>query len=204
MPLSFNANVPQASQTIATTQAPILTNFQSIDTAFNGQGGGGAGGGNFTTYSFQNVTANFASKPTNPVGILYAVQDSSGNPQLAWINNANAQGAGPYTGVQLTGGGVTAAAWVTFAGSSSFSFTPSSINSSNIASITRGSRGVYTINFTTNFSSTTYCCVPTASPYLRISLSSQTASAITLTFQNVAGQTLDPNSVNVVFFGILT
>lgn len=201
MPLSFNANVPQASQTVASTQAPILTNFQSIDAAFNGQGGGGTGGGNFSTYSFQNVTSSFVSKPTNPVGILYTIQDSSGNPQLAWINNVNAQGAGPYTGIQITGGGSSTAAWVTFtATTGAFSFTPSSTNSYNIASVTKITSGVYTIAFSRNFSSTVYC--PIASVYVSsltsvdYFFSNQLTSSITITVMPTN------SNINVSIFGI--
>ncbi len=107
MVLSYNNNTPQANQSVASTQAPILTNFQSLDSAFNGQTGGGSGGGNFTTYSIQNTTASFVSKPVNPIGILYSLVGGGSAPELAWINNKNAVGAGPFTGLQITNSSLT-------------------------------------------------------------------------------------------------
>lgn len=65
MSLPYNNNVPQASQTIASTQAPILQNFQSIDTVFDDPTNG-----NFTMFAVQNVGTP-TTTPTDPVGIYH-------------------------------------------------------------------------------------------------------------------------------------
>ena len=114
MVLNFNENTPQGSDPIDQTQPLILQNFQSLDSAFNGPTGMASGGGDFTTYNVQNTTVNYAAKPINPIGSFHTVASSGGNPELAWINNVNAVGAGPFTGAQITGGGLTPGAWFNF------------------------------------------------------------------------------------------
>lgn len=66
MSLPYNNNVPQASQTIASSQDPIQKNFASIDTAFND----GSGIGNFTKYAMQNV-GNLTVAPVDPIGVYH-------------------------------------------------------------------------------------------------------------------------------------
>lgn len=157
MPLSYNNNTPKGNEAVSSTQLPILTNFQSVDTAFNGPTGAASGGGNFSTYALQNVTQapQFAVKPVNPVGVLYTTNSSAGNPELAYINNTNATpGVAPFSGVRVTGGGITAAAWVRFNGT-----TAAIASSYNVTSITKNGVGDYTINFTRNFTNTDYSCV---------------------------------------------
>lgn len=203
MPLSYNSNTPQASQTVASTQAPILTNFQSVDSAFNNPTGGVTGGGNFSSYSLQNTTTNFTAKPTNPVAVLHTVASTNGNPELAWINNVNSVGAGPYTGTRLTGGGITTAVWAQF-------FTTAGVTtlseSYNVSSVVRNSAGNYTINFTRNFASTTYCVNITASntssSTFRFQFITRGAGSLNFT-TNVAGVATDVTDLNVVIFGTL-
>src|SRR5665213_2934498 len=112
MPLVFNPGVPTGSQTIASTTIPIQTNFQSLDSAFNTPVGGVTGGGSFSAYSFQATTTTFTAAPIDPIGVLYTTTSPGGHPELAYINSANSVAG--FTGTQLTGGGVTAAAWVQF------------------------------------------------------------------------------------------
>lgn len=89
MVLPYNDNVPQGSSIIASTQAPILQNFQSIASAFND-----TTAGNFTKYDIQNVSAPAA--PVNPVSVLHTVNDSLGNPQLFFRNSVvDGQVTGP-------------------------------------------------------------------------------------------------------------
>jgi hypothetical protein len=209
MSLPYNPNVPQAAQTIAATQSPIQQNFNSIDTAFNGVTSGGAGTGtNFIKYAIQNTTANFAAKPVNPVGMIYTLSSSSGNPELAWINNTNAAGAGPYTGVQLTGGGVTAAAWAKFTAAGGAVVTPVSYN---IASITQaGADGNVTITFTRSFSSADYAFLITNAgfndtSFRKINIVSQSASNIVIRCIRNPNSPVqsDPGTCSIVCFGTL-
>lgn len=93
MPLSYNNNVPQGSQTVASTQSPILVNFQSIDTTCNNVNTGG----NFTQYATQGVAAALSggTLPADPVGIFHSVNGAN-----AMLNHpipyyANSQGDFP-------------------------------------------------------------------------------------------------------------
>jgi hypothetical protein len=153
--LVFNANTPTGGQTIASTTIPINTNFASLNSAFNAPVGGVTGGGTFCSYSFQATTTSFTAKPINPIGVLSTVASTSGNPELSWINNVNSTGAGPYNGVQLTGGGITAAAWVFFTIGGGGA--PSIAASYNVASVTNtGANTNKTITFTRGFSTANY------------------------------------------------
>jgi hypothetical protein len=199
--LVFNANTPTGGQTIASTTIPINTNFASLNSAFNAPVGGVTGGGTFCSYSLQATTTNFTLKPVNPIGVLYTTASTSGNPELAYINNVNSVGAGPYTGAQLTGGGITAAAWVLGNGnviSASF----------NVSSISFAAGG-YTINFTRPFSSGNYASLITldidgqAGNATGVLITSRTASQIVFTVRNQAGGT-PQFPFSAVFFGYLT
>lgn len=198
MPLSYNSNTPQASQTVASTQAPILTNFQSIDSAFNSPIGGVTGGGNFTSYSLQATTTSFTLAPVNPVGVIYTTASASGNPELAYINNVNSVAG--FTGTQITGGGVTAAAWVYGDGNVVHA-------SYNVSSISFAA-GAYTINFTRAFNGN-YAAIVTldidgqAGNATGILITSRTASQIVFTVRNQAGGT-PQFPFSAVFFGYLT
>ena len=214
MSLTFTAGVPQGNQTIAQTTTPIRTNFTSLDAVFNGQTGGGSGGGTFTTFNFQNTTLNFVNKPMNPIATLYSVASASGNPELAWINNTNAVGAStPFTGVQITGGGITAAAWCTF----SVSGSTATLNGNyNVTSVTRTAQGVYSIAFTRNFANAFYAAIITPNlnapaSFSVVSITQETKNVGSFAFSivgtNNAGTRnvfTDPVSCDVVFFGILT
>lgn len=95
MVLPYNNNVPQGSQTIASTQAPILQNTQSIDAAFND-----TANGNFTKYVFQNVGTPSGGAPADPISILHTIADTFGKPQLKFTNSNN---SGQYTLGATTG-----------------------------------------------------------------------------------------------------
>lgn len=75
MPLNYNNNTPQASQVQSQTQAPILENFQSIDTTFNNTNTGG----NFTQMLLQNVATALSggTLPADPKSIYHAVNGAN-------------------------------------------------------------------------------------------------------------------------------
>jgi len=202
MPLSYTANTPLGSQTVASTQPSILTNFQSVNSAFNAPVGGVTGGGNFCSYSFQAPTTNFTAKPINPIGVLSTVASSAGNPELTWINNVNAVGSvSPFTtNTQITGGGITAAAWVQFNGAAAFP-TPATINNSyNVTSVTKPGplTNLFVVNFTRNFTNSNYAVFITDAAAL-VTPNTFVRSVNSFSFK------VSPNAsdVSVLFFGTL-
>lgn len=204
MPLVFNTGIPTGGQTIASTTIPIQTNFQSLDSAFNTPVGGVIGGGTFSSYSLQATTTSFTAKPVNPIGVLYTTASTSGNPELAYVNKVNSIGAGPYTGTQLTGGGVTAAAWVYFnaAGAISAAYNVSSVGLVGT---------VYTVNFTRIFSSALYAAISSFDlsgvagvNVCGLDLQSQLAASYSYRIRNPAGGFITPTNNYIVFFGYLT
>src|SRR5271165_5825444 len=209
MPLSYNNNTPQASQTVASTQSPILVNFQSIDSAFNTPVGGVAGGGNFCSYSFQATTTNFTAKPTNPIGVLSTVASTNGNPELAWINNTNATGAGPYNGVQLTGGGITAAAYCTFTVIGGV--LTLTAGGYNVSGAVRNAQGDFTVTFARSFIApgtnyigmVTPSCTSVGGFAIKIASVIKTASTYRFTLQDQTNTFQDPPICDLVFFGVL-
>ena len=92
-----------------------------------------------------------------------------------------------------------AKAWVTFTGASA------SISSSyNIGSVTRSSAGVYVVNFTTVFSSTSYNCVAGATAGgtgVLASVISRTTGAVTVGSFGTTFAAADAQEVNVHCFG---
>jgi hypothetical protein len=211
MPLVFNPGIPTGGQTIASTTIPTQTNFQSLDSAFNTPLGGVTGGGTFSSYSLQATTTSFTAKPVNPIGVLYITASTSGNPELAYVNNVNSIGAGPYTGTQLTGGGVTAAAWVFF--TIGGGGTPSIAASYNVASVTNsGANTNKTITFSRGFSTANYVSMINGyqtgtgdTTNRKTNIVSQLAGSITfnVTITSTAVQS-DLTLYHCVFFGYLT
>lgn len=211
MPLVFNPGIPTGGQTIASTTIPIQTNFQSLDSAFNSPVGGVTGGGTFSSYSLQATTTSFTAKPVDPIGVLYTTTSGSGHPELAYINNINAQGAGPYTGTQLTGGGVTAAAWVYFTLGGGGS--PVIQASYNISSVTNtGANTNKVISFSRFFSTAAYVSMINGyqtgtgdTVNRKINIFSQIAGSVTfnVTITSTAVQS-DLSLYHCVFFGYLT
>jgi len=91
MVLPYNNNTPQANQVVAATQAPILQNFQSIDTTLNNVNTGG----NFTQVLMQNGAAPLAggTLPGNPSGIYHMVNGGASSISfngipLPWFANS--------------------------------------------------------------------------------------------------------------------
>lgn len=205
MPLSFNPNTPGASQVVAVTQAPIQTNFQSIDSALNSPTGGVTGGGNFSNYSLQNTIASFVAKPTNPVGVFHTVASTNGNPELAWINNVNAIGAGPYTGTRITGGGITTAVWGLLSSTGGVATLNASYNISSIS--VSGVNATVTVNFSRNFTSINYAILLTAAGFndstiRKLTITAQTVSSFSFKAVTSSGAT-EVGVCSLALFGTL-
>lgn len=92
-------------------------------------------------------------------------------------------------------------AWVAWTGS-----TGATLAAYNVSSVTRGGTGIYTINFTTSFSSTSYACVGglsgdgTNNTAIQINTRG-TGTLTTSTFILLTAVPTDPTSVYVVCYG---
>lgn len=205
MPLSFNPNTPGASQVVSVTQAPIQQNFQSLDSAFNSPVGGVTGGGNLSSYSIQNTITSFVSKPVNPIGVFHTISSANGNPELAWINNINSIGSGPYTGTRITGGGITSAVWGLITSNAGVATVSASYNIASV-SVT-GVNGTVTVNFSRNFTSASYAVLLTAAGFndstiRKLTITAQTVSSFSFKAVTSSGAT-EVGVCSLVLFGTL-
>lgn len=149
--MTYNPTIPQANDLISQSQGQIQTNFSQADTIFDAN-----------HYTFDNATVanrgkhryssyvEQGSDPATAAGdVAIYSKDSGTRPVLFFREESN----GAVN--RLTGGGITAAAWCQFNGSTL------TINAQyNIASIIRTGGGApagdYTLTFTSAFSSTNY------------------------------------------------
>jgi len=134
MVLPYNSNVPQGPQTISSSQAPILQNFQSIDSAFNETSGNA-----FTKYHLQ---APLATDPVTAVntGAVF-LKTSNTKTELFYERDTGTAGAPSIPLSHLS----MIRAWGSFVGTGAGPF-PTVIpvtNGLNITSVTKTS--------TTNF-----------------------------------------------------
>lgn len=183
--MTFNPNVPLANQTIASTQAPIQTNFQLIDQAFDNSTG------DFTQFAIQNVSA--PSAPVNPVSVIHTKNDASGTPQLWFLNSAG--------DTQITGGATTSGAWCQFNFTNASPITPN--DGFNVTNITKVNGTTFTLNFTNAFAQNKYAviAIPSISTgsYLFTNIISRTVNSCTIQISQTS--TLD--EIDVMIFGTL-
>lgn len=213
MSLPYNPGTPQAANPIGQTQPLILDNFSSVDKAFNGPTGTPSGNP-FTVYNLQNTTPGYAVAPGVGKGGIYTTNSSANHAELSYINDINGTGA-PLNGVRFTGGGITAAAWVRFNGTSL-----AISDQYNVTNITRATGvGDYNVNFTRNFTNTNYACVGSVQTNMlfpivildlfgvpTVSTWRVRVGKLTLTPGNPNGQTftlIDDPLISLVFFGTL-
>jgi hypothetical protein len=163
---------------IATNTANIATNTADIAT---------------NTADIATNTANIATN-TADINALEAGPLTSGNV----ATQANQETA-TSTNLAVTPGRQqyhpsAAKAWVNFAGASG------TIGASyNVASVSRGSAGVYTVNFTTAFSSTSYAIV--AGSNLVTTMTVASASAASINTFNGSFAATDAGTVFAAFYG---
>jgi hypothetical protein len=193
--MTFNPNIPQPNDLISQSQAQIQTNFAQADIAF---------GIDHTAFSTlanqgQHKQVTLIAPIANPnqagnISSVYTKTSGSGVELFYQHGTAN-------NGVsQLTGGGVTAAAWVYGNGATIFS-------SFNVSSISWAAGG-YTINFTRNFINTAYAVIVTldidgqAGNATGILITSRTVNQCVFTGRNQAGG-VPQFPFSAVFFGVL-
>lgn len=194
--MSYNPNIPQGNQTIASTQQPILTNFSVANTAFAVDHTAFDVATNQGMHKQVTLQAVLAADPNqvSPIASLYTkVSPSTVTSDLYYQNGALASNV-----AQVTGGGITAAAWCQFNGQTG------TLNASyNVTSIVRNSINNYTINFTRNFANTNYCVQldPLGIPVNFITVVSKVVGSYRFA-PSVSGG-LESTDVNVVIFGVL-
>ena len=109
------------------------------------------------------------------------------------------------TAISITGGGLTAGAYCTFSGAGALS-----ANSFNISGVARNSIGNYTISFTRSFANTNFAVNGTVSINDATAMSSiysisKNAANITIiTRRTNSGNLVDPGTIEVVIFGLLS
>ena len=121
-------------------------------------------------------------------------KDTGTQPDLFYRPESNG------TAVRLTGGGLTAASWCQFNGSTA------TLNASyNVASVVRNSTGNYTINFTRNFANTSYSIqiFPSINAAgTSVQINTRAVGSVIFTVRNNLG-VVDSNDISVVIFGTL-
>ena len=148
--MTYNPGIPNQNDLISQSQAEIKTNFSQADTAF---------GIDHTAFS---VTPNQGQHKQVTVIAPIANPNQAGNLASVYTKTSGTgvelfyQHGTANLGVsQLTGGGVTAAAYCSFTVSSLgvLTLAPGSFN---VSGAVRNSVGNYTISFSRNFGSTDY------------------------------------------------
>jgi len=198
---TYQPNIPQASNLISISQNDILENFQQLNTAWNVDHSAFnlASQGQHTKVTLTAPIAN-PNKAT-PIASLYTkAAPTTILSDLYYQNNSTSNDV-----VQLTGGGITSAAWCYFNGA-----TGALITGYNVTSTSRTALGSYTINFTRSFSSTNYAAI--ISPNMAgnggfaIKLVNAAPNTTNYSFgiQNQTNAFSDATVVSAVFFGVLS
>jgi hypothetical protein len=197
-------NVPLSNQSLGQTQPTINTNFTVLNTAF---------GTDHVNYTSSALPTAGNSGRHNQVSLVQQATDSTISGSLAALYTkaapTTASAADLYyeyntnNVVQMTGGGVTAAAWCQFNGSIAGTNPPTA--GYNVTNITRNSAGNYTVNFTRNFTNTIYASLITATGNFSgtsILINTRVPAALTFTVLNVISAT-DSGDISIVIFGKL-
>lgn len=200
--MTFNANIPQPNDLISASQAQIQTNFSQADTAF------GIDHTPFSTLANQGLHKKVSllapiSDP-NQAGSIGSVYTKTSGSGVELFYQKGTAGSGVS---QLTGGGVTAGAWVSIdpAGNIQASFNITSVT------VTAPTANVYTVNFTRNFSSTTYLAVCSfdisgvggGTNVCSLDQQIKNVGSYEYRVRNAAGGFIRPTNTYIVFFGVL-
>jgi hypothetical protein len=198
--MTYQANVPQPNDLISNSQNDILNNFQAIGTTyptdhvnFNAPG---TGFHQKVTFNAPLVTdPNLAS----PKATAYTKASSAANSDLYYQYGALASDV-----VQLTGGGITAAAYVRFAGATGV---PDVLYN---ATSTRLGIGIYQITFTRPFFNANYLPLLSANGsgfnglnFTHWNFVSNSTFVFEVTETTLVGPHVDPAQVTCAFFGVL-
>lgn len=197
--MTFNPAIPAATDLISQSQAQIQTNFSQADTAF---------AVDHTAFSVlanqgQHKQVSLIAPISNPnqagnIASVYTKTSGAGVELFYQHGTAN-------LGVsQLTGGGITAAAYCSF--NSAGALTAGSFN---VSGTVRNAQGVYTVSFSRSFANTNYIAI--VSPNMvsvnafAIKVSQETKNVGTFQFslQDQINVFHDCVTCDLVFFGVL-
>lgn len=196
--MTYNPAIPGPNDLISQSQAQIQTNFSQADTAFA------------VDHTAFSVTPNQGQHKKVTLIAPIANPNLAGNLASVYTKTSGAgvelfyqHGIANLGVSQLTGGGITTAAYCIFNGTTVGTNPPNL--GFNVTSITRLGVGQYRINFTRNFSSVNY--ISQIMPSINGSGTSillQFRNVADLTFQVlVGGVATDSNDISAVFFGVL-
>jgi hypothetical protein len=200
--MTYNPAIPGPSDFISASQAEIQTNFSEVDTAF------GIDHTPFSTLANQGLhkKVSLLAPITDPdqagsIGTLYTKTAGTGTELFYQKGTA---GAGVS---QLTGGGVTAGAWVSInaAGAIQASF------NIQMVSVTAGPANVYTITFSRSFNATSYLAVATydisgvggGTNVCSLDQQIKNVGSYEYRVRNAAGSFIRPTNTYILFFGVL-
>lgn len=194
--MTYDPNIPNANDIISASQAQLKTNFGQADLIFDinhitFDGSPGPDRGKHRKVEFIRQVGNPGSSATQLV--LY--EKLSGASSELFFQRDNVA-----TVTQLTGGGITTAAWAQFNG------TTATLNEQfNVSSVVRNSVGNYTVNFTRNFVTTNYCVqlFPSFNGNgITMQLLSRAVGSLNFNLKNNAVLS-DSNDISLAIFGTL-
>ena len=206
--MTFNQNIPQATDRISDSQGQLLGNNMQVDTAFGVDHTKFSVNSNVGMHKQVSLQVPLGGNPgqAGSIATVYTkAAPSSGTSDLYFQQGTMNNGV-----QQMTGGGISAAAWAAFNGNPN----PVTILSSyNISSITGGGSGVYTVNFSRNFANTNYLCIGSVqangiATFATFDLNGAPSSVSSFTFRTLKVTTGSapafPNPyICVVFYGVL-
>lgn len=189
--MTYNPAIPQANDIISQSQGQILTNFTVLDSNSVGFGvdhiqfSASADQGKHKKSTYTRIAA-----PGSVATELVLYQKAAGASSDLFF-----QRDGVVAETQLTGGGITTAAWCQFDGSN-----PAILHEQyNVTSVVRNSSGNYTIMFGRIFATTLYCVLISGTLTPGNTSIARAAGSCTITISSGT----DSADVCVAFFGTL-
>ena len=197
--MTFQPSIPQAPDLIAVSQIDLLNNFTSLNTAWNVDhvGFNSAGAGDHKKVTLLAPIAN--PNQASPIASLY----TKASPTTTTSDLYYQDGALASNVKQLTGGGITAAAWCVFDGTAGSPITPGA--SYNVTNVTVAGN-VYTINFTRAFTSANYAVLvqPSLNTSSAIAIQiTQGTTSCSIAIRTNGALSGGGNNISVVCFGVL-
>jgi len=181
------------------SQGQIFTNFTQLNTIFGNNHVEFDAGTDNGKHNFCQFVEQGASPATAVNELAIYTLDTGSQPDFFFREESS--------GVEsrLTGGGISAAAYCTFTGTTG----ALDANSYNVASITRVGAGDYQVNFTRNFDSANYTAMVSiniAGALLPLVVVDKSKAAGTFSFgvkNSTTTLATDPASIDLVFYGLL-
>ena len=194
---TYQPNIPLSSDLISQSQQDINYNFSQVNSSWNVDHVpfNNSGNGQHAKVSLKAPISN--PNQATPIASIY----TKASPTTTTSDLYYQDGALAGNVKQLTGGGITTAAYVQFVGASAV------ITASYNATVVRNSVGNYTVSFPRNFTSTNY--LPSLSGdgtgHTSLNFFSYSYAIGSFGFQvkNQAGSLVDPATIACIFLGTL-